>query len=158
MKTSHIIIAVIIVALGLMVWGSTLTPAIRPWSETTRVGCLPNGHENLALHIHPRLSIFVDGVPEVIPANIGIRPGCMAEVHTHDETGELHVETIDIARGDMFTLQDFFDVWDMELEREGYEVYILRNGQLQDTLSDVPLRDLENLEVRYTRFTTEVHE
>lgn len=150
MSTKKGITIIGIVAIGLMVWGSTLTPTLKPWSDTTSVGCLPNGHQNLALHIHPRLSIVVDGEKEAVPANIGIRENCMAEVHTHDTTGELHIETVTVERGDLFTLQDFFDVWEMELEREGYVVQVFHNGREQEMLSDVPLRDGENLEIVYT--------
>jgi hypothetical protein len=32
------------------------------------------GHESLAMHIHPKLRIFVDGAEVRVPANIGIAP------------------------------------------------------------------------------------
>src|SRR5437016_1935131 len=49
----------------------------------------------VALHIHPRLSIIVDGQKVPVPANIGIEPSgrTMAALHTHDDSGTIHVES-----------------------------------------------------------------
>lgn len=33
-------------------------------------------------HIHPHLSIIIDGVNQVVPANIGIDANCMHPLHT----------------------------------------------------------------------------
>jgi hypothetical protein len=52
------------------------------------------GHENLTMHIHPKLRIFVDGAEVKVPANIGIAPdGRMRVIYTHDETGVIHIES-----------------------------------------------------------------
>ena len=46
------------------------------------------GHENLSMHIHPKLRVLMDGVEVKVPANIGIAPdGRLRVIHTHDETG-----------------------------------------------------------------------
>src|SRR5438128_2581303 len=59
-------------------------------------------------HIHPHLMILVNGEQQVIPANTGINPGCMHPLHTHDDTGTVHVESPEERD---FTLGDFFAVW-----------------------------------------------
>ena len=59
-------------------------------------------------HIHADLKIVIDGRERTIPANIGIRPDCMNSIHTHDDSGKLHVEAPE--KRD-FTLGDFFAVW-----------------------------------------------
>ena len=73
------------------------------------VGCLA---PPIVYHVHAHLSIFVDGRPVVVPANLGIRPGCIAAVHTHDITGILHLEG---PAPRLFTLADVFQVWGQPL-------------------------------------------
>jgi hypothetical protein len=69
---------------------------------------LVNGHEGLLLHVHPTLTIFIDGQQVMIPANTNITPQGLYPIHTHDDTGTLHVEsTVPYT----FHLKDFFDLW-----------------------------------------------
>jgi hypothetical protein len=51
----------------------------------------------------------------VVPADIGIDQanGVIASLHTHDETGSVHVEADDAAF--VGTLGEFFDVWGVRL-------------------------------------------
>jgi hypothetical protein len=49
---------------------------------------------HLAMHIPPHLTIPVDGHAQLVPANIGVQAhGNALPIHTHDETGRLHVES-----------------------------------------------------------------
>jgi hypothetical protein len=79
------------------------------------------GHETLNLHLHPWLRIVINGRPVRIPAGIGI-PGalsdaqgivsqgsCFEPLHTHDDSGVIHIEGPDPSR--TYTLADFFAVW-----------------------------------------------
>ncbi|MDQ2730259.1 MAG: hypothetical protein M3Y56_01255 [Armatimonadota bacterium] len=73
-----------------------------------------------AYHVHVHLSIFFNGVQIALPEGIGIpnpqelRPGlvnngnCFYWLHTHDHTGNIHVEAPAKAT---YTLGNFFDVW-----------------------------------------------
>jgi hypothetical protein len=65
-------------------------------------------HAGLGIHIHPTIAIFEDDKPVTVPANIGITDTCMRPVHTHDESGTIHVE-YPVARD--FMLADFFANW-----------------------------------------------
>ena len=82
-----------------------------------RVGC--NVTEMNGVHIHTRLRIFYRGRPVVVPADIGIitiaggTPLCLYWLHTHDDSGLIHVE----APGGSYTLADFFAVWGEALSR-----------------------------------------
>ncbi len=62
-----------------------------------------------ALHHHIRLWVYVDGQPEVVPANIGLSQQAASPLHTHDETGTVHVESAD--PNFQPVLGQFMDVW-----------------------------------------------
>lgn len=66
--------------------------------------------EGSALHIHQHLDIFVDGEAVSVPAGIGINQGAgfISDIHTHDSSGVLHVESPTVQD---FTLGQFFDIW-----------------------------------------------
>src|SRR5579863_6459747 len=68
--------------------------------------------EGRAFHWHSHVSLFVNGEQIAIPQNIGIvgDPSnvCFYWLHTHDETGIVHVET---PQGHVFHLADLFAIW-----------------------------------------------
>lgn len=72
--------------------------------------------EGAAMHLHQHIDLFVRGVRRTIPASIGIdaQNRFIAELHTHDESGIVHVEAPRIRP---FTLGQFFDVWGVRLTR-----------------------------------------
>jgi hypothetical protein len=75
--------------------------------------CTPLPQEGQVVHIHPHLTITINGQQQEIPANTGIGTDSMGRptflpIHTHDNTGTIHVES-PIQRD--FHLKDFFDVW-----------------------------------------------
>ena len=80
-------------------------------------------HEGLARHDHSVLHIYLNGEERSIPENVGINTeDCnqlnnnMHTVHTHDETGRLHIESntaIDIPLG------VFFDIWGVHFNETG---------------------------------------
>jgi hypothetical protein len=70
--------------------------------------------EGTALHIHQHLDLYVDGRRVAVPAGIGIdeSQGFISPLHTHDESGVIHVESPDVRT---FTLGQFFAVWGLRL-------------------------------------------
>ncbi len=62
-----------------------------------------------ALHHHIELYIYVDGNPVVVPANIGLSNQAASPLHTHDDTGLVHVESAD--PNFQPVLGQFLDVW-----------------------------------------------
>src|SRR3954452_11459528 len=68
--------------------------------------------EGSAFHIHVKLDIFVNGQNYTLPALIGITDDCLYWMHTHDETGIIHIES-PIQK--TFTLGQFFDIWKQKL-------------------------------------------
>ncbi len=91
-------------------------------SGNKRVPCLVSE----VFHIHPHLQILVDGKEELVPANIGIIPGCTYELHTHATDGIIHVESA-VDRGYVFA--DFLSLWKKPLLREGYTLKMTVDGE-----------------------------
>jgi hypothetical protein len=69
--------------------------------------------EGQVVHIHQHLDIFVNGKKEPVPAGIGIYDGqFLTELHTHDASGIMHVES---PTKRTFDLAQFFGVWGVRL-------------------------------------------
>jgi hypothetical protein len=146
-KTVGIIGGIIILVIALLVVGNTKTEQVIVSDTGAEIPCLPRGHQQIAQHIHPMLSISVDGESEEIPANIGIEGSCMREIHTHDTSGAIHVETAKIDT--VYMLEDFFTVWNQPLERPGYNLVITQDGEIVDA-ENVVLVDQTALVLQYT--------
>ena len=80
-------------------------------------------HSGLARHDHVTLQIFIDGNPYTVESAIGIQTDVcngnenyMHTVHTHDDTGKLHVELNEA--GDI-SLGVFFDIWGYHFDETG---------------------------------------
>jgi len=94
-----------------------------------------SGTEMTRYHVHAHLEVDVRGTRRTLPANIGVRSSCLFWLHTHDDTGLVHVEA-DVA--DSYTLGQFFNVWGEPLSSDdvlgeraaaGEEVRVLVNGE-----------------------------
>jgi hypothetical protein len=86
------------------------------------------GAEGTALHIHQQLDIFIDGKHVVVPAGIGIDPDYrfISPLHTHDESGVMHVESPTVRK---FTLGEFFGVWGVRLDASHLGGYTTGGGK-----------------------------
>ena len=72
--------------------------------------------EALAFHIHQHLDVFVNGKKVTVPQFIGIDDGSfITELHTHDATGIMHVES---AQTKPYTLGQFVSVWGVRLSKQ----------------------------------------
>ena len=72
------------------------------------------GQEGTVLHIHQHLDVYVNGKKVTVPALIGIDTSgqFLTQVHTHDTTGIVHVES---PSKRTFTLGEFFGEWGVKL-------------------------------------------
>jgi hypothetical protein len=70
--------------------------------------------ENAVLHHHEHLDIYVNGRHVRVPPLVGIDPsgGFLTELHTHDASGIIHVES---PTQQPFTLGQFFCEWGVKL-------------------------------------------
>lgn len=62
-----------------------------------------------SLHHHVQLYISVDGQPVTVPAQIGLSTQAASPLHTHDDTGLVHIESADLNFQPL--LGQFMDVW-----------------------------------------------
>ncbi len=71
--------------------------------------------ERLEYHLHSHIDIFVNGKASPVPANLGIDlvERVLSPLHTHDETGIIHVENEAPAT---FYLGQLFTEWDIRLD------------------------------------------
>lgn len=71
------------------------------------------GAEGTVLHTHSHLDLYVNGKHVVLPALIGINDNTyITEVHTHDATGVIHIES---PTQRTFTLGQLFGEWGVKL-------------------------------------------
>lgn len=64
--------------------------------------------EQLGYHIHAHVDLFVNGNKHTVPALIGITNNCFYWLHTHDDSGVIHIESPIIKN---FTLSQFLKIW-----------------------------------------------
>jgi hypothetical protein len=70
-------------------------------------------NEGEVIHIHQHLDIFENGKKVTVPSQIGIYDGqFLTELHTHDASGVMHVESPTKRN---FDLAQFFGVWGVRL-------------------------------------------
>jgi hypothetical protein len=73
------------------------------------------GTEGQVVHIHQHLDLWVNGKKVKVPAGVGRQPGSyLTTLHTHDDTGIIHVESPVNRR---FSLGEFFGVWGVRLDK-----------------------------------------
>ena len=141
-----------------------------PWSapadplvHTVAAGLKPEHAESLKYHVHAHLDVFVNAVPQTVPAGIGINTRdpkvhcyvsngqasfggitspcaqpCISPLHTHDATGVLHTESATAVDN---TLGQFFTEWGVRLDASCVGVYchpttpiaIYLDGKVQPT-------------------------
>ena len=93
-------------------------------------------------HIHPHLTIITGGSELTIPTNIGITPACMSPVHTHDSSGEIHVES---PVKYPYTIHDFFLVWNQPFDSNHLLQYSVDSTHtLTMTVNGAPNNQFQN--------------
>lgn len=114
--------------------------------------------EGLKLHIHQHLDLAVNGRIYPVPALIGINieQRFLAEIHTHDDSGIIHVESPTVRT---FTLGLFFDVWGLRFSEQclgGYcahgkkQVMVWVNGKrIRTDPRKIVLRSHQEIVVAY---------
>src|SRR5919199_923190 len=96
-------------------------------SRVTIDGIQCNPIEHVAFHIHTHLDIFINGKSFTVPSQIGIKSDerCLYWLHTHDDTGIIHIEAPE--KRD-FTLGQFFDIWNEKFSNSQIFNYTTTSG------------------------------
>jgi hypothetical protein len=114
--------------------------------------------EGTTMHEHADVEIFVHGSKEPVPTDIGIdaSKGTIQSIHTHDDTGLVHLES---SQSREFTLGEFFGVWGVRFTPSCLGAYcnegnnrlqVFVDGEEADgTLPDVQLDDQTVIVVTY---------
>ena len=125
-KYMKIIIPVIIAVLAAGIAGAIL---YQPPTAMAISGIECNRSEQLNYHIHSGLDVFVNGVQQQVPSNIGIlsSPSCLYWLHTHSANGIIHIEAPETRE---FLLGQFIDVWEQTLTN---------STAFFDSVSDMPV-------------------
>jgi hypothetical protein len=106
-KYMMIIIPVIIAIAAAGIAGAIF---YQPPTATAISGIECDRAEQLNYHVHSHLDIFVNGVQQQIPPDIGIlsSPSCLYWLHTHSGDGLIHVEA---PQAGQYTVGQFLDIW-----------------------------------------------
>ena len=134
-----------------------------PWpangaKSAARADALGLPPEGTTMHEHANVQVFVHGRQEPVPTDIGINPspGTIQSIHTHDDTGTVHLES---SQARTFTLGEFFGVWGVRFtpsclgaycndQQNTIRVYVDGRQQTGD-LRDVALDDQSVVVVTY---------
>ena len=109
-------------------------------------------------HIHPQLKLVIDGKETPVPANIGLSVvGCERAIHTHDVSGEIHIEP---NYYQAFTLGDFFSVWQQPFDQThilnkaadaDHQVIMTVDGQPNTEFGNLILKDKQQIVIEYKK-------
>ncbi|SRR4029079_5691415 len=114
--------------------------------------------EHFNFHYHAHLSIFVNGSSYLVPGGIGIKPDCIYWLHTHDDSGIIHIES---PQNNIFNLGQFFDIWGQKYNNTqlfGFSTGNSTNGDLtvylngtavKQGLREIPIYNHEDIVVIY---------
>ena len=112
-------------------------------------------------HYHLQLNITIDGERIVIPANIGFEKNENNEtlflhpIHTYDNSGRIHVETMKNATAE---LGFFFDIWGVDFSEkrilgndvdDQYTIEMTVNNQIVNTFERTLLEPYIFIEINY---------
>ena len=125
-KLSHKLIAVIAACVVIAIIGGTAiyyarAPHASPPAVSTIDGIGCNLMEQSVFHIHAHMDIIINGAYFLVPSQIGIPGNCFYWLHTHDESGIIHIEA-PVHRD--FTLGQFFDIWNKKLNNDQIFNYV----------------------------------
>jgi hypothetical protein len=114
------IVGIIAIIVGVGVYAAMTPHALLPSVRAIDgIGC--NSMEQFAFHVHSHLDIIINGVYFLVPSQIGIPGNCFYWLHTHDESGKIHIEAPMLRD---FTLGQFFDIWGKKLSNDQIFNYV----------------------------------
>ena len=120
--------------------------------------CLDD-HDGAISHIHASISVTISGNQIAVPSNTGIQDEMcsngMRGIHTHDDTGRLHIETpgaMDAPVGAFFQIggEDFDETHILNKEANDVnEVVMFVNGEQNYDYENYVMHDGDVIEIEY---------
>jgi len=102
-------------------------------------------------HWHPELAVYVKGVKQEIPPNLGI--GAVHQpMHTHVEDapqGVIHLEFQGLVKKSDVTLGKFLQTWGKNINSFGTNVKMTVNGKENTEYENYLMQDKDKIELRY---------
>lgn len=142
MRKEHLLIVGVVLG-SLLLMGGLAGFGSRPRQPIADVLTACVQHTGVGIHVHPRLTIILDGQPRPIPSDIGVTRACMRPLHTHDDSGTLHLE-FPIAQE--VILGQFFAVWGQPFSRtQILDRVVTADDALRVTVNGQEAVELENL-------------
>lgn len=100
------------------------------------------------MHWHPQLEIYVKGVKQDIPANVGI--GAVHQpIHTHDDMPVLHLEFSGQVTKDDVKLGNFFRIWGKDMRSFGANMAMTVNGEANTEFENYGMRDEDKIIIKF---------
>ena|SRR3989344_850736 len=125
-------------SIGAVIWYIATSPPVSEDEILSRKG----------LHWHTELALYVKGVKQDIPKDIGI--GTVHKpVHTHDADGIIHLEFPGLVRRQDTTLGQFFKNWGKNPDDFGPITTMKVNGEENTEFMDYHMRDTDKIEIRF---------
>lgn len=147
-KTSIISALVIAPIVGLIWYVAT-----RPPTPETDIA------SKRGLHWHSQLSVSIKGQKQEVPANIGIGGGrVMGSTHTHDTSGQIHLEKQGLVTKTDISLGQFFKAWGKQFNSNCIldscngpdgTVKLLVNGNENTEFENYSMKDKDKIEIKY---------
>lgn len=109
------------------------------------------------IHWHSELSIYINGIKQEIPKNIGIG-AIHLPIHTHDENGIIHLEIQGVVKKEDTALGRFFENWKKQFNQncifnfcnnENKKIKMLVNGKENTEFDSYQMRDNDKIEIRF---------
>lgn len=164
--------AMVLVVLGLLIWGFTVlfnkeqsSPSLKIDLSPEKVQQIPPG----AVHWHPVLTILINGKQITIPPDVGHGTGKVVDVHlsgmrmspthTHESDGTIHIENNNpSSKPETVTLGYFFYVWGKVFNPTCIFEHCTNKGTLQMFVNGKEntefekyiMRDKDHIKIEYT--------
>lgn len=108
----------------------------------------PNVISKNGIHWHPELIIYVNGVPQEIPENIGLGSIHMP-VHTHDDLPIIHLEFNGLVKEEDIMLAEFFKSWKKDINDFGTIEKMTVNGEENTEFGNYVMQHEDKIELWY---------
>lgn len=100
------------------------------------------------LHWHSTLTIEVGTTTVPIPSGIGLGGSEMA-IHTHDSTGQIHMEFAGVVHESDLELHHLFDEWGRPMDSFGSKMTMTVNGATSTAYGSYVMHDGDTIVLRY---------